>query len=496
MKNIRLIIKVGVSVLLVCLMVFTSLSIINVKTIAATDFTFDITTGYITGYNASANDVVIPDEIAGYTIRGITSGCFKDKDIRTIQIPDTVTEIESEVFMNCSHLKEINMSSNITSIGENAFYGCTALKKVEIPYSVETVGSYAFAGCTSLKQAIIPYSVTSIGEGVFSGCSSIVSIVYQAQEAQLPNSFCENCISLSYFDFPEHITEIGESAFKGCKSLQSISLPNNVDTIGHGAYKDCIGIKTLYIPDTVSIVGYKAFSGCTGLKNAVLNNESFYNASGCSDSGSKAFENCTSLTDVKFQDNTTSIGEETFLGCGALTHIEIPTNVVTIPDNAFNGCNSNLVIHCNKNSEALAKALALGVDYSYEPAPYFDNTAEKPSMSKDIDVSINEKFLFFDQEPIIENGRTLVPLRIIFEELGAEVEWDGNTRTVTAKKGNIMISLRIDDDTMYKNDSTITLDVPATIKNGRTLVPVRAVSEAFDCIVEWNADMRTVIIEN
>ena len=473
-------------------MVFVRIN--TIEPIAAADFTFDVTTGYITGYNANDDDVVIPAEIAGYTIRGIKSGCFKDKNIKTVQIPDTVTEIESEVFKNCSHLKEINMSSNITAIGESAFSGCTAIKKVEIPYSVVTVGNYAFSGCTSLKKAVIPYSVESIGEGVFSGCSSLVSLVYQAQEPELPKSFCENCISLSYFTFPTHITEIGESAFKGCKSLQAVNLPSSVDTIGHYAYQDCTGIKTLYIPDTISTVGYRAFAGCTGIKNAILNNESFYNASGCSDSGSKAFENCTNLTDVKILNNMTSIGEETFVGCSSLKNVEIPANVVTIPDNAFNSTNDNLVIYCKKNSEALAKALALGIDYSLDEAPYFDNTAERPIIDKDVDISINNKYLYFDQEPIVENGRTLVPLRVIFEELGANVQWDDSTQSVTATKGNTTITLSIDDNTMYKNGQPITLDVPATLKNGRTLVPVRAVSEAFNCGVDWNGDTQTVII--
>jgi len=485
-----------VSVLMALLLLATCIRAGSGKTIAAADFSFDTTSGYITSYNATDNrDVVIPDEIAGYTIRGIKSGCFKGKDITSVQIPDTVTEIESEVFMDCAHLKEINMSGNITAIGEKAFQGCKALKKVEIPYSVETVGNNAFSNCTSLKKAVIPYSVTTIGEGVFSGCSSLVSLVYQAQEAQLPKSFCENCISLAYFAFPDHITEIGESAFKGCKSLQAINLPESVDTIGHYAYQDCTGLKTLYIPETVSSVGYKTFAGCTGLKNAVLDNESFYNASGCSDSGSKAFENCTNLTDVKIQYNMTTLGEETFLGCTSLVNIEIPSNVVTIPDNAFGESNPNLVIYCNKNSEALNKALAIGIDYSFDAAPYFDNTAEKPTIHKDIEVAINDKYLYFDQEPVIENGRTLVPVRVIFEELGASVEWAEATRTVTAKKDGITIILRIDDNTMYKNNEPIVLDVPATIKSGRTMVPARAVSEAFNCDVAWNGDMQTVIIE-
>lgn len=483
-----------ISLLTAAVLIFMGFQVSTDKTAAATDFTFDTTTGYITGYNGSAKDVVIPDEIAGYTIRGIKEGVFKKKDITTVVIPDTVTAIEKEVFYGCTHLKEINMSHNITAIGESAFENCTAIKKVEIPYSVKTVGKSAFAGCTSLKKVIIPSSVSSIGTYVFSGCSSLVSIVYQAQEAELPEGFCKNCISLAYFEIPDNITQIGESAFEGCKSLQSVIFPKNVDILGPYAYRNCAGLKNLYIPDNVSEVGYKAFEGCTGLKTAILDNEHFYNASGCNDTGSKAFADCKNLTDIKILNNMTTIGEETFLNCKALLNVTIPTNVVTIPKDAFKDCNSNMMIYCKQNSEALSMALANGIEYSFSDAPGFDNTPVQTTAYKDIDVSINDQYLYFDQEPVIENGRTLVPLRAIFEALGASVEWDNSSRTITAIKDDVTISLQIDNNQMQKNGKSIPLDVPATLKGNRTLVPVRAVSEAFDCDVEWDGEMQTVKI--
>lgn len=483
-----------IPLLLVFTLVLTCVQFGSGSIMAAADFTFDTTTGYITGYNGAAKDVVIPEEIAGYTIRGIKAECFKNKDITTVQIPDTVTEIENGVFYGCSHLKEINMSNKITKIGDSAFEGCTAIKKIEIPYSVKYVGNNAFKGCTSLKKAVIPYSVTHIGTGVFSNCTSLVSIIYQAEEAELPASFCYGCISLSYFEIPDYITLIGESAFEGCKSLQSVTFPDSVDEIGAYAYKSCTGLKNIYIPDTVSTVGYQAFKDCTGIKTAVLDNEHFYNASGCSDSGSYAFDNCTNLTDVKIMRNMTSIGEATFSNCSSLVNITIPTNVVIIPNNAFNGCNANLVIYCKQNSEALNMALANGIYYSFDSAPEFDNTPVKTTMPKDVDVSVNDKFLYFDQEPVIESGRTLVPLRVIFEALGATVEWDQETQTVTATKDGKTIVLQIGSNVMYVNGEEVYLDVPAKLNSDRTYVPVRAISEAFDCEVEWNQDMLRVEI--
>lgn len=107
-------------------------------------------------------------------------------------------------------------------------------------------------------------------------------------------------------------------------------------------------------------------------------------------------------------------------------------------------------------------------------------------------VFYNNEKIYFDQIPVIENGRTLVPLRAIFETFGAEVTWDGATSTVTAVKDGTEVKLTIDNPTAYKNGEAIELDVPAKIINGRTLVPVRFVSDCFDVLVNWDGTMMRV----
>lgn len=113
-----------------------------------------------------------------------------------------------------------------------------------------------------------------------------------------------------------------------------------------------------------------------------------------------------------------------------------------------------------------------------------------------ITVNVNGQLINFDQPPIIIDGRTLVPLRAIFEALGATVEWNSDTQNVTSKKGSTSVSLSIDSNTMYKNGKAVTLDVPAQLINDRTLVPARAVAEAFGCDVNWDSDNKTVTITN
>ena len=114
--------------------------------------------------------------------------------------------------------------------------------------------------------------------------------------------------------------------------------------------------------------------------------------------------------------------------------------------------------------------------------------------AQDISVIVDNDVIEFDVPPMEINGRTLVPLRKIFEVLGATVDYDGLTREITAKKGDKVIKLTVDDNKLDVNGKITTLDVPATVTSGRTLVPARAVSEALECTVGWDEETLTVII--
>lgn len=118
--------------------------------------------------------------------------------------------------------------------------------------------------------------------------------------------------------------------------------------------------------------------------------------------------------------------------------------------------------------------------------------AEQPT------VFLNDSQLYFDVPPLVEKGRTLVPLRTIFEELGANVKWDEVTRTVIASKGNTVIKITINSTKVLKNGAVFKIDVPAKVINGRTLVPLRFVSEALGANVNWdkNTNIITIISGN
>lgn len=104
-----------------------------------------------------------------------------------------------------------------------------------------------------------------------------------------------------------------------------------------------------------------------------------------------------------------------------------------------------------------------------------------------IQVYVDGKAVSFDQPPVIINDRTLVPMRAIFQALGSEVTWSEPTKTITSTKNGDTIVLKIGEEGLYKNGALVyTMAVPAQIISDRTMVPLRAIAEAFDAEVGWD----------
>ena len=119
----------------------------------------------------------------------------------SVEIPDSVTNIEPRVFQGCINLSSIEIPDSVTSIGENAFDYCINLSSIEIPNSVTSIGSTAFWRCSSLESVKILGSVTGIEAATFADCSSLSSI-------EIPNS----------------VTSIGPWAFYNCNNLDTLQI--------------------------------------------------------------------------------------------------------------------------------------------------------------------------------------------------------------------------------------------------------------------------------
>lgn len=224
-----------------------------------------------------------------------------------------------------------------------------------------------------------------------------------------------------------------------------------------------------------------------GESNAVVNDSEFSNSTLCSgflriDNSQITCNNCV-IKDIKCD----FYGEK-FNLITTFDYEDAPSSIT------LNGCkikNNSFSTLTNSETSKLILANCELEDNNGEINSGFitqtDNGSHKNVTNNDgeIKVLIDGKMLEFDVQPTIINDRTMVPVRKIFESLGAAVYWYDDTQTIISRKNDVNIEMIIDNHLMSIDGKVIYLDVPPTIIGERTLVPVRAISEAFGYKVDW-----------
>lgn len=114
----------------------------------------------------------------------------------------------------------------------------------------------------------------------------------------------------------------------------------------------------------------------------------------------------------------------------------------------------------------------------------------------DITVVLDGNTVEFDVAPQIINGRTMVPIRAVFEALGATLDWNATTRTATATIDDYVVKCTIDSKILTVCGESVAMDTAPVIIGGRTLMPLRFAAEAFGCSVSWYGSARTAVISS
>lgn len=223
----------------------------------------------------------IPDE-ARYICKGTFMGC---PNLQTVYIPKSVEHIAGVSFMDCKNLQSVifldnDKRANTLVIDDRAFEGCTSLRAINLPERVE-LRRDVFSGCTSLDNAVI---FSMYGKSIIHYLPS-----NQATEYRIPDEVTvigkyafKDCTSLQSIIIPEGLEQIDDFAFWGCTSLQSIVLPKDLTLIGYSAFCECKALHSIFIPKEVTCIEgddvgygfYGAFKDCTSLKTihcAILN---------------------------------------------------------------------------------------------------------------------------------------------------------------------------------------------------------------------------------
>lgn len=234
--------------------------------------------GRVTG-----TDIVIPLTYRGLPITSICNGSLRDRNITSVVISNSVINIGSQAFTNCTNLTSVTMPNSIVTIGNGAFSGCANLASLTIPNSVTTIGDSAFHSCWALTSLTIPNSVTNFGKYV-----------------------CEFCINATTITLPNGLTNIPEATFYGCRNLENITIPDGVITIDKQAFNECTKLESIAIPNGVTAIDYETFASCTRLSSISL-------PVTLEVIGGNAFRLCGSLTSINY-DGTMSQWRSVLLG--------------------------------------------------------------------------------------------------------------------------------------------------------------------------------------
>ena len=165
----------------------------------------------ITKYTGSDKDVKIPESYENYKVTVLGRSLFNGKDVTSVEIPDTVKEIQDYAFSSNRSLKSVRLPKNLETIGTNAFFNCSSLESIELPASLKEIGVFAFSAA-GLKNVTIPESktLTKLDQYVFFQCQELTEVT-----------------------LPATVTSIAENTFADCPNKITINAPKGSYAINY-----------------------------------------------------------------------------------------------------------------------------------------------------------------------------------------------------------------------------------------------------------------------
>lgn len=251
-----------------------------------------------------------------------------------LDIPSSISHggrsfvVNSLNFFGCKNLTSVRIPSTISEIPECAFSGCKSLRSVEIPSSVTTIGAEAFMGCQALRAVELPDAVTQITENLFKGCWRLRKVQFGPNVTTIGESAFQGCEFLQHLPLPDSVRRIEKSAFEGCKNLVDIGQPSSLEFVGLYALEDTalplIQDGPLYVGNALcGYVWVMPDHACLEVRDGTIT------------VAEAALRGHRQLESIIFPESLKSIEYEAFNECRDLKHIHLPKSLEFIEDGAF-----------------------------------------------------------------------------------------------------------------------------------------------------------------
>ncbi len=218
----------------------------NLKELVLTNQRSDLSDGFASRYRLQSV------ELKG-TLTQIGELAFKMADIKTLTLPDSVTEIAAGAFNQCIKLENVKLSNSLKTIGDEAFYACP-IKNIEFPQNLTSIGAWAFA-FTELQYVELPDKVTFIGRCAFSG-SNVKKTVISENLVDISTEAFQNCRDLEVVVLGSKVKNIEAQAFQNCNSLDMIVIPSSVTSIDDTAFINTSDNLVIYCNENSYAVKY------------------------------------------------------------------------------------------------------------------------------------------------------------------------------------------------------------------------------------------------
>ena len=287
--------------------------------------------------------------------------------LTSVSIPVSITQIAAYAFEGCNGLTRVNITdltawcnitfngsgSNPLSSAKHLYLNDTEITNLVIPESISEIGSSTFYNCSGITSVTIPNSVTHIGEGAFSCCTGLTSLVIPNSVTRISGSAFSGCSGLTSIEIPNSVTTIGSYAFSNCYGLTSVTIPNSITRITKGAFFACSNLISVTIPSSVTRIDESAFSKCYGLTKVNITDLAAWcniTFSALEDNplndARHLYLNDVEITDLVIPESVTSISNYVFYRCESLTSLTIPNSVTSIGSSAFHWCTGITSITC------------------------------------------------------------------------------------------------------------------------------------------------------
>lgn len=172
----------------------------------------------------------------------------------------------------------------VVGIAQKAFFRCDNIRSVNLPATVSTIGAYAFSWCSDLECVTAP-GVVFIEERAFMGCKQFSHISLSNRLESVEDKAFSYCSSITDITLPDSLFFMGVGVFEGCKSLISVKMPKRLTEINNSMFNACVNLKSVKLPSTVKYIDEYAFAYCVSLEDMSISPRAVVNSSAFHESG-------------------------------------------------------------------------------------------------------------------------------------------------------------------------------------------------------------------